>query len=134
MYRHILVPVAPGHYGEYERAFSVARKLVKEYGTISVLTVLQDLPVYFDSFIPEDLLDRNMAEASANLRAEFGTDGVEHHVVAGHPANAILDWADSNRVDCVVILSHRPGLSDYFIGSTAARVVRHAQCPVHVLR
>ena len=36
--------------------------------------------------------------------------------------------------DCVVIASHRPGLQDYLLGSTAARVVRHAACSVHVLR
>jgi len=134
MYRHILIPVAPGHYGEYERALSVARSLLDEDGRISVLTALEDLPSYVDAYIPDDLLERNMAEASVNLKTEFGTDGVEPHVVAGHSAAAILGWANSNDVDCIVILSHRPGLSDYFIGSTAARVVRHAQCPVHVLR
>ena len=33
-----------------------------------------------------------------------------------------------------MIASHKPGFSDYFIGSTAARIVRHAQCSVLVTR
>ena len=31
----------------------------------------------------------------------------------------------------IMIASHKPGMSDYFIGSTASRVVRHS--PVSVL-
>ncbi|MET0093936.1 MAG: universal stress protein [Sedimenticola sp.] len=30
--------------------------------------------------------------------------------------------------------AHRPGLSDFFLGSTAARIMRYANCSVHVLR
>ena len=32
------------------------------------------------------------------------------------------------------IASHQPGLQDYFLGSTAAKVVRHATCSVLVMR
>ncbi len=42
--------------------------------------------------------------------------------------------AVAHAVDCIVIGSHKPGLSDYLLGSTAARVVRHAPCAVHVYR
>ena len=49
-------------------------------------------------------------------------------------SHQILEWAESNKVDCIIINSHKPGLQDYFLGSTAARVVRHAQCSVHVIR
>ncbi|WP_371932559.1 universal stress protein [Pararhizobium sp. IMCC21322] len=46
----------------------------------------------------------------------------------------MVEYAESNGVDCIIIASHRPGLQDYFLGSTAARVVRHAHCAVHVIR
>ena len=52
----------------------------------------------------------------------------------GHPANEILEAASKFDVDLIIVASHRPGLSDYFLGSTAARIVRHAQCPVLVDR
>ncbi|MBT8474881.1 MAG: universal stress protein, partial [Alphaproteobacteria bacterium] len=46
----------------------------------------------------------------------------------------ITEYADSHGCDCIIIMSHQPGLQDYFLGSTAARVVRHAHCAVHVMR
>ena len=42
--------------------------------------------------------------------------------------------AEDDKVDLIIIASHKPGLQDYFLGSTAARVVRHASCSVLVVR
>ena len=47
---------------------------------------------------------------------------------------AITEHAKENAIDCIVVASHRPGLQDIFIGSTADWVVRHAPCSVHVVR
>ena len=55
-------------------------------------------------------------------------------VVKGHSGRTIIDVAAEKSADCIVIGSHKPGLIDYLLGSTAARVVRHAPCAVHVLR
>ena len=55
-------------------------------------------------------------------------------VVYGHAGTSILEYAEEHGCDCIVIASHRPGLGDYLLGSTAARVVRHAACSVHVMR
>ena len=52
----------------------------------------------------------------------------------GTPGSGILDAAEDLGIDLIVIGSHKPDLTDYFLGSTAARVVRHAQCPVLVMR
>ena len=52
----------------------------------------------------------------------------------GAPASTILDVAGELSVDMIVIGSHDPGLADYFLGSVAARVVRHAHCSVLVVR
>ena len=134
MYDHILIPVAPGHFGEYERALAVAQALLGTAGKISVLTVLEELPAYVGTHIPPDQLQKQRAEVSVELKLQFQDRGIETHVVFGHSANSILDWADRHNVDCILVLSHRPGLSDFFIGSTAARIVRHAKCSVHVLR
>jgi nucleotide-binding universal stress UspA family protein len=42
--------------------------------------------------------------------------------------------AEEKGADLIIIASHRPGLKDYFLGSTAAKVVRHAKCSVLVIR
>lgn len=134
MYDHVLIPVAPGHYKEYERALTAARKLLGAAGKISALSVVEDLPAYVETYIPPDQIERNRAEVAIEMKLQFEGEGLETHVVVGHPANSILEWAERHDVDCSVVSSHRPGLSDYFIGSTAARLVRHAKCSVHVLR
>jgi len=134
MYDHILIPVAPGHYDEYEKALSVAQKLLSSDGKVSALTVLEDVPSYVNAYISADQFEKNRAEVSVELKMQFKGAGIETFVVVGHPANSILDWSEKQDVDCMIVSSHRPGFSDYFIGSTAARIVRHAKCSVHVLR
>ena len=69
-------------------------------------------------------------DISAEMLKDQGCD----YVIVGHSANGILDYAEKNEIDCIIVASHRPGYQDYFLGSTAARVVRHATCAVHVLR
>ena len=134
MYDHVLIPVAPGHYTEYERGLTAARTLLWPAGKISALSVIEDLPAYVGTYIPPDQLEKSRAEVAVEMKLQFKEEGVEPHIVVGHPANSILDWAERHDVDCIVVSSHRPGLADYFIGSTAARIVRHAKCSVHVLR
>jgi nucleotide-binding universal stress UspA family protein len=55
-------------------------------------------------------------------------------VGSGQTHRAILAAAEERNVDLIVVASHRPGLQDFLLGSTAARVVRHATCSVLVKR
>ncbi len=55
-------------------------------------------------------------------------------VVEGHSGRTILDWAETNKPDLIIMASHRPGMQDLLLGSTATHVVRHASCAVHVVR
>jgi nucleotide-binding universal stress UspA family protein len=53
----------------------------------------------------------------------------------GDPGDAIVAAADSEGADLIVIGSHgRSGVSRFFIGSVSDYVVRHAHCPVMVVR
>jgi nucleotide-binding universal stress UspA family protein len=61
-------------------------------------------------------------------------DNVKALTVQGHSGRTIVDTATTLKVDCIVLGSHKPGLIDYLLGSTAARVVQHAPCAVHVAR
>jgi nucleotide-binding universal stress UspA family protein len=134
MYKNILVPVALDHERDVTAALGVARKLVAPGGTVTALTVVEAMPAYVLAQMPEGQAERNLAVAAEQLEGMIGTGEVRAVAVAGHPARSILDHAEAQGVDCIVIASHRPGLQDYFLGSTAARVVRHAPCAVHVVR
>ena len=135
MYSNILVPVAPDHGGHTERAIAIAKALRDEGGAITLLTVVEQIPTYVSQYLPEGQHQRNREEAKARLEKDAeGTEGMRAEVVTGNPGVEIAEYAEANKIDLIVVASHRPGLQDYLLGSTAARVVRHASCCVHVVR
>ncbi|MGR3661048.1 MAG: universal stress protein [Paracoccaceae bacterium] len=135
MYKNILVPIAPDHPPNSSGAIDVARLLLDEGGTITALTVAEAIPSYAAQQIPAELINNNLEDLDVSLKADLGgVKGIETAVVVGHAATAIMGQAEARGCDLIVIASHRPGLVDYFLGSTAGRVVRHAKCAVHVVR
>jgi nucleotide-binding universal stress UspA family protein len=53
----------------------------------------------------------------------------------GEPGDAIVAAADAESADVIVVGSHgRSGVSRFLIGSVSDYVVRHAHCPVMVVR
>lgn len=135
MYKNILVPLAPDHGTVKDKSLDVARKLMCPGGKITVLTVVETVPAYLTHYLEAGREEANRRQIAQELAAEFAaTPEIAVAAVLGHPAQTILDIAERDGHDCIVIASHKPGLQDLFLGSTAARVVRHAQCGVHVLR
>jgi universal stress protein F len=61
-------------------------------------------------------------------------DRIQTHAISGTPKDQILKLAESINADLIIIASHRPDISTYLLGSNAAVVVRHAKCPVLVVR
>ncbi len=136
MYKNILVPIVFDHGPRAEEALAVARELLEPNGKIALLHVIEEIPTYVASQLPKDILRITIEHARASLGdfAQKYAKEARALVVAGHSSQTILEHAAKIDADCIVIASHRPGLKDYFLGSTAARVVRHAECAVHVLR
>lgn len=135
MYKNILIPIAVDHGPHIAEVLEIARALRAEGGRITALTVAEAIPPYVAQYLP----DGQEAATREMIRADLAGDlqdapDVEVRVVTGHAGMTIVDFAERHGVDCIVMHSHRPGLQDYFLGSTAARVVRHAPCSVHVLR
>lgn len=137
MYKKILVPVEPSHRERHERALDMAYQLRNdENAEIIALTVIEPVPGYFA--MAESMPDLQIEAGENTLKSlkEFvgGRDKIKTKVLHGHAATEINAYAERNGVDCIVIASHKPELVDYLLGSTAARVVRHAPCSVHVIR
>ena len=61
-------------------------------------------------------------------------DKIQTHAVTGSPKDQILKLADTIGADLIIVASHKPDISTYLLGSNAAAVVRHAKCPVLVVR
>ncbi len=135
MYTNVIVAVALDHSEHVDQAVGVARALASEGAKITALHVIDEIPSYVANNIPAEILQGRKPAAEAEMKTTLGEAAdVNVAVVHGHAGRTILDYAEENGVDCIVIASHKPGLQDFFIGSTAQRVVRHAQCAVHVLR
>ena len=135
MYKNILVPIALDHERDTGSAIKLAHELLDKEGKITALNVLEHITGYAEHYIPQDQLEKRRKEAKAELVKEIADEkDVEPAMITGHSGRSIVEYAKGHDVDCIVIASHRPGLKDYFLGSTAARVVRHANCAVHVVR
>ncbi|MFZ1725882.1 MAG: universal stress protein [Albidovulum sp.] len=136
MYKSILIPVAFDHVGFGESAIAVARKLLTDDGQLTLLHVMDDVPGYVANYLPEGIQEANRKDALAKLEelAKKAGPSCSVAVIKGHANRSIIAHAAEKAMDCIVIASHKPGLEDYFLGSTAAHVVRHAKCSVHVIR
>jgi universal stress protein F len=135
MYKHVLVPIALDHGAGTEIALTVADQLKNADGQITAISVVEPIPGFIANELPPGQVEQTKDDVLSALKEEIGTHkDVRAIVVGGHPGRTIVDFAIENGVDCIVVASHKPGLSDYFLGSTAARVVRHSPCAVHVVR
>jgi len=135
MYKKILVPMALEHNSKVGAAMDVAHKLLGEGGQITALHVIEAIPGYAAMHMPGDYQEKRKSEAVASLKSELGGVGnVKASVVIGHPGRTIQDFAQQHDIDCIIMASHQPGFQDFILGSTAAWVVRHAKCSVHVIR
>ncbi len=57
------------------------------------------------------------------------------NVVIGKPAKQIIDYAQKNEIQLIIMPSHaHSGFNRFALGSVSERVVRQAPCPVLVLR
>lgn len=59
---------------------------------------------------------------------------VRHLVATGTAYQEILHVAKKAGSDLIVIGAHKPDLKDYLLGPNAARVIRHSDCSVFVVR
>ena len=115
-------------------ALEAATSLARERGATLVIVHVEEPPldyagVDFD-YRPEAARD----EILGKLKRLVPTDVsvlVEHRLIAGVPAPTIVEMAQRENVDLIVMATHgRTGLRRVLMGSVAEEVVRTAKCPV----
>ncbi len=136
MYKNILVPMALDHKTDHKVPIEIAKVLLSQGGKITLLNVVMEIPSYVELELPKETQSRWIKESQEELEtlAKDCFPDALCKVVEGHASSSILDYAGEKEIDCIVMASHEPGLQDYLLGSTAARVVRHAKCSVHIIR
>jgi nucleotide-binding universal stress UspA family protein len=134
--RNILVPI---DFSDASiEALRHAKELALTYGAqITLLHAVEEV-VYPSAYGVEpanlpgpQVIDR-VEESLADLaRTEIGYEHVVVDARVGYAPSTILDYAESEAVDLVVIATHgRTGLERMLLGSVAERVVRRAAAPV----
>jgi len=136
LYESILLPIDIAHPELAPAMFEKATALLAPEGTLSVVYVVPDVPSYVIAEMPDSFLPITIRKSENTLRDLVAEAGVEAdiRILTGQPPRAVLMAAEESGADLIIVASHRPGLADYLLGSTAARIVRHAQCSVLVIR
>jgi nucleotide-binding universal stress UspA family protein len=129
-----------------ERALEFVTRMRWPAGsTIIVMCVAQPLPAglvapYEPRALAPELaealhvrLQESVARAEKALRESgFSTLG---RIVDGDPRAALIETAEKERVDLIVVGSHgRAGLAKLMLGSVSSHVVTHAPCSVLVVK
>ncbi|NJM96909.1 MAG: universal stress protein [Phormidesmis sp. RL_2_1] len=106
---------------------------------VYVVHVLKPLEATEPGVIWESVSDEKRTETIQKLFDEkFPSSeyaGLNFAIEVGDPTAEIIDHAETQKIDLIVMPSRgRTGISRFFMGSIAERVVRFAHCPVIVLK
>lgn len=136
MFKTILVPIDLAHSDKGQKYVKLAAQHGDAGAKIILLNVVEDIPGWAAAELPANLQETSTTRAKSELAAIAAESGMDVEVLvrSGHSYKTILDVAKEKKADMIILASHRPGLQDYFLGSTAAKVVRHALCSVLVIR
>lgn len=133
-----------------QRSIDAARRaseLLRNADHVTLLTVLNEIPgddaggFEGSVYSPEEqeaLWSQEMSEAGdelARTAAALNAAQVDKRIEVGDVANTVCRIARQLEVDVIVVGSHgRTGVERIFLGSVSEHVVRHAPCPVLVVR
>ena len=141
MFRNILVPIDLSDKHSWRKALPAAIAMGEAFGAkLHVITVVPEfgLPIV-GQYFPEGYEEKVRQQAAKQLKAFVAEQVPEavptRRIVAeGKIYQEILKAARTIEADLIVMGSHHPELKDYLLGPNAAKVVRHADCSVLVVR
>lgn len=141
MYKNILVPIDLKHDSAWRKALPSAMDHVRHYeGKLYLITVVPEIDMIIPAVhLPKDFGRKTREEAKRRLeefRKEHVPEDIPTETIVGQGAiyKEVLRVADEIKADMIIMASHRPEIKDYLLGANAARVVRHANCSVLVVR
>lgn len=128
-----------------KNALPYAVDLAKRYeAKLILMHVIYDVARSTGWYIPHISVEEvyNDLEKSAKSELEKtyveemrGYKDIERVVMKGIPYEEITRFAETNKIDMIVLATHgRTGIDRLLFGSTAEQVVRYAPCPVLSVR
>ena len=144
MYRNILIPTDGSEITT--KAVSAAIELARTLGArLSTISVKEPFPYSAISEMqpvpPQEFFDAQERIAASRVKAVVsaanaaGLDCSAFTVEALHPWEAIIDHANAQGCDLIVMASHgRRGVAAFLLGSETQRVLIHSKVPVLVVK
>jgi nucleotide-binding universal stress UspA family protein len=132
--------LVPNDFSEVSfQAQQLTLEFVGEASRLYVIHVLPHLnsgePGIFWETTDEESRKEYMIQKFWERYPQLAAQGLHFQVTVGDPSSEIINYANQENIDLIVIPSHgRTGLGHFFLGSVAEKVIRHAHCPVLVLR
>lgn len=130
--------------GEHDNAvLREAKKMADLAGvTLDVVTVVPDfgksvVGSFFETDHHEKMVAASKEALNSIVTATIGEEAnstTRHIVATGTAYEEIIKLAEKAQSSLIVIGAHKPDFKDYLLGPNAARVVRHSQCSVYVVR
>lgn len=141
MFANVLLPIDLNHEASWTKALPAAERLMDEGGTLHILGIVPDFGAsMIASYFPANFEEKALQDLHGSL-SDFARDEVAEglksavHVGHGHVPETILKIAKEIHADVIVMASHPPDdVRNLLIGSSAEKVVRHAETPVLVVR
>ena len=141
MYKRILLPLDGSPLAEkaLPHAITLAEHFEAELVLIQVLIPLPTSPTTNEANLQraEKITAGFVREYLEHIAASVQERGitVQSNVISGRPHKEIIQYAESNHIDLIVMCTRgESGLSRWLIGSVADRVMRGANLPVLMIR
>ncbi len=136
MFKSILIPVDLANAAKVNSLVDHASVYNASNAKIVLLNVVEEIPGWAAVELPRGIVDKSVQSSLDKLKALAASSNIEVEVEVrvGHPYQTILEVAQEKNAELIIVASHQPKHQKYFLGSTAAKVVRHATCSVLVVR
>jgi len=139
----VLAAIDLAHPENHKKILTEAQVMAKLRGaSLTLVTVIPDfgmsiIGTYFEEGAEQKVLKdaaKALHQVATDILGKTADDEIKHVVCHGAVYEEILGAADKFNAVLIVMAAHRPDFRDYLLGPNAARVVRHSNCSVLVLR
>ena len=141
MYKKILLSIDLNDEASWSASLQTAIDMSRTFGAVLHLVhVVAEVPeAVIKLYLPENNTDqliqgfRDKMDAFCEQHIPDDCKAITH-LCRGSIYSGILETAKKVEADLIIIGSHRPTMGDFLLGPNAARVVRHADSSVLVVR
>lgn len=134
--RKILFATDFSHTGD--AALDLASSIARDRDATLLIVHVEEPPLDYGGEMYYGMMEPDLEEVERMLKAVLPSQpdvACEHRLVKGDPAGAVVQVAEDEGVELIVLGTHgRTGLMRLLMGSVAEAIVRRAPCPVLTLK